>query len=116
MGANNKIGLGTVQFGMDYGVSNTKGKTPDIEVSKILEYAKKEGLLYIDTAEAYGCSEEVLGRNDLSGFRIISKFLPRMSTSKLKFQNFPPIIEKLAITPCPVVSIIDWAYCPLKTN
>lgn len=84
MGANNKIGLGTVQFGMDYGVSNTKGKTPDIEVSKILEYAKKEGLLYIDTAEAYGCSEEVLGRNDLSGFRIISKFLPQNNQSSIR--------------------------------
>ena len=45
MGANNKIGLGTVQFGMDYGVSNTKGKTPDIEVSKILEYVIRAQML-----------------------------------------------------------------------
>lgn len=84
MGNNNKIGLGTVQFGMQYGVSNTMGKTPVTEVARILEYAKKEGLLYIDTAEAYGCSEEVLGRNDLSGFRIISKFLPQNNPSSIQ--------------------------------
>jgi aryl-alcohol dehydrogenase-like predicted oxidoreductase len=84
MGNNNKIGLGTVQFGMQYGVSNTMGKTPVTEVARILEYAKKEGLRYIDTAEAYGCSEKVLGKNDLSGFRIISKFLPPQKKSSIQ--------------------------------
>lgn len=56
-----KIGIGTVQFGLDYGVSNKEGKTPPEEVAKILDIASKSGIRVIDTAALYGSSEEVLG-------------------------------------------------------
>jgi len=71
-----KIGLGSVQFGLDYGIGNRKGKTPVSEVSKILEYSRFKEIKYIDTAAAYGNSEEVLGDHDLSGFKVVSKFMP----------------------------------------
>lgn len=54
-----KIGLGTVQFGMDYGF--TKAKTQD-EVNAILAKSKELGINFIDTARAYGDSEEKIGR------------------------------------------------------
>ena len=56
-----KLGLGTAQFGMDYGVSNRQGKTSPQEVGRILAYAAEHGVRVIDTAAVYGDSEEVLG-------------------------------------------------------
>jgi len=41
-----KIGLGTVQFGMSYGISNIKGKTSTEEVSKILQLAKSKNIFF----------------------------------------------------------------------
>ncbi len=77
MNLNSKIGLGSVQFGIPYGVSNYEGQTSSEEVKKILNYANKIGIPVIDTASAYGNAEEVLGRNDLNSFKIISKFMPQ---------------------------------------
>jgi aryl-alcohol dehydrogenase-like predicted oxidoreductase len=57
----NKIALGTVQFGMAYGVSNTSGQTNLNEVEEILTYAFSHGISTLDTAMAYGSSEEILG-------------------------------------------------------
>lgn len=71
-----KIGLGTVQFGTSYGISNTHGKTSPNEVTKILDLAKKNGIKILDSASAYGNAEEVLGKNDLDEFQVISKFMP----------------------------------------
>ena len=56
-----KIGLGAVQFGVDYGVSNTHGKTTKHEVSQILQFAYENGISLIDTATSYGSSESILG-------------------------------------------------------
>jgi len=57
-----KLGLGTVQFGMRYGVSNRMGQTPGQEAGRILAYAAEHGVRVLDTAAIYGESEEVLGR------------------------------------------------------
>jgi aryl-alcohol dehydrogenase-like predicted oxidoreductase len=56
-----KISLGTVQFGLEYGINNTKGQTTKDEVSKILKRCEKVGIAFIDTAAAYGSAEDVLG-------------------------------------------------------
>lgn len=76
MSLKSKIGLGTVQFGLDYGISNNKGKTSKEQVRKILEYSIDKGIDTIDTASAYGNAEEVLGEFDLSDYKVISKFMP----------------------------------------
>nr|WP_315401933.1 aldo/keto reductase [uncultured Sphingobacterium sp.] len=75
MSSINKIGLGTVQFGVDYGISNSSGKTDELEVHNILDFAKVKGITVLDTASAYGSSEAVLGKSNLSCFQIVSKFL-----------------------------------------
>lgn len=71
-----KLGLGTVQFGLDYGISNKQGITGLEEVKNILAFAREAGIDLIDTAFGYGKSEEVLGMAGIDGFRVISKFLP----------------------------------------
>ena len=70
----NKIGLGTVQFGMDYGISNNLGKTSFDESQKIVNILLKNNINYIDTASAYGNAEKILGNIGVNKFNIISKF------------------------------------------
>ena len=76
-----KLVLGTVQFGLNYGISNTSGQTAFSEVCRILEFAYSNGINTLDTAAAYGESESVLGKalqdTNLSGkISIVSKVMP----------------------------------------
>lgn len=57
----NKIILGTVQFGLDYGINNNHGKPNQNQVNKILLKAQDAGINTLDTAEAYGNAHEVIG-------------------------------------------------------
>ena len=75
--------LGTVQFGMDYGIKGQK--QPSVEQAvDMLDYATQNGLNTIDTANAYGSAEDVVGaflekktiaRDKLF---IVSKFRPNL--------------------------------------
>lgn len=56
----NKIALGTVQFGMDYGINNRRGKIPREEAFEILNQAVSRGIDTVDTARNYGDSEKTL--------------------------------------------------------
>lgn len=56
------LGIGSAQFGMDYGISNRGGRTPPSEVRLLLEHARTAGVRIIDTAPLYGTAEEVLGQ------------------------------------------------------
>lgn len=57
------LGLGAAQFGLDYGVSNARGRVPEDEVRAILDTAGVNPVRVIDTAPAYGDSERVLGQS-----------------------------------------------------
>ncbi|HVR67511.1 MAG TPA: aldo/keto reductase [Verrucomicrobiae bacterium] len=57
-----KLGLGTVQFGLDYGVTNLRGRVSSDEASRIVDDAIAAGLRVFDTAAAYGDSETILGQ------------------------------------------------------
>ena len=52
--------LGTLQFGMDYGILGQKKPPLEYAVS-CLDYATQNGVSAIDTAAAYGNAEEVVG-------------------------------------------------------
>lgn len=56
-----KLGLGTVQFGLDYGVTNLRGRVSPDEASRIVGDAIAAGIRVFDTAAAYGDSETILG-------------------------------------------------------
>ena len=71
-----KIGIGSVQFGLPYGISNTEGQTPPDEVATILDVAYLNGIRIIDTASAYGSSESVIGMLHDNRFLLVSKFMP----------------------------------------
>lgn len=72
-----KLILGTVQFGMNYGINNTNGQVTPQEVNCILNEAGKAGVRLIDTAYGYGNSEDVLGDSPAlhtNKFKIVSKY------------------------------------------
>ena len=68
-----RIELGTVQFGIPYGIANSRGQVKKIEAKNILDYAKNFGIDTIDTAIAYGTSEQCLGEIGLDGYQVITK-------------------------------------------
>lgn len=68
-----KLALGTVQFGLAYGVANQGGVVALPEAAAILEQARALGIDTLDTAVAYGESEAVLGRLGTEGFVVVSK-------------------------------------------
>jgi len=86
-----KLGLGTVQFGCDYGISNSNGQVSLKEVEKILIEAISQKISILDTAQGYGNAETVLSNFDLSSFRIITKMLSHQaletSLETLKCEN-----------------------------
>jgi aryl-alcohol dehydrogenase-like predicted oxidoreductase len=67
--------LGGAQFGMPYGITNRRGQVLEADVRAILERAQGAQLGFVDTAAAYGTSEQVLGHVlvDFPGLGIISK-------------------------------------------
>ena len=82
----NKLILGTVQFGLNYGINNTSGKPSQDEVNSILTVAYQSGIRCLDTAEAYGNAHEVIGTYHLQHpehrFDVITK-LPHQIDAKL---------------------------------
>ena len=68
-----RIALGTVQFGLPYGVANQGGMVGFEEASRILEEATLAGIDTLDTAAAYGDSELTLGRIGVGSWNIVTK-------------------------------------------
>ena len=68
-----KLALGTVQFGMNYGISNKNGQIQAAEIERILAFAENCGIDTLDTAQAYGNAEAVLGKFNLKNFKIVTK-------------------------------------------
>lgn len=72
----NKLILGTVQFGLPYGINNLGSIPSEKEVFKILESAYSSGVKKLDTAAAYGMAEKRIGHfhNINPPFQVITKF------------------------------------------
>ena len=56
-----KIALGTVQWGLEYGISNKKGIPSNDELDQILSLASVSGINLLDTASSYGNAEMRIG-------------------------------------------------------
>lgn len=54
--------LGTVQLGMNYGISNIAGRPTYAQAESIVASAYEKGVRYFDTAHSYGDSESILGK------------------------------------------------------
>ena len=82
-----KIALGSVQFGLKYGISNLSGPTSKSQIKKILEIAKDLGVDIIDTATVYGNSELLLGNSNVKNFKVVTK-IPTLKPNILNIEKW----------------------------
>lgn len=75
-GIADRIALGTVQFGIDYGVSNPSGQVTLDDALGILDFARASGVDTLDTARNYGESETVIGQARDHDWHIFTKLPP----------------------------------------
>lgn len=75
-----KLALGTVQFGLPYGIANQAGQVTRVEAKAMLKLAESNGIDMLDTAIAYGESETCLGEVGIEGFNVVTK-LPSVPDS-----------------------------------
>lgn len=68
-----KVALGTVQFGLEYGVANQAGRVQLEDAKNILQQATAQGIDTLDTAIAYGDSEGILGQAGVDGWNVVTK-------------------------------------------
>lgn len=79
----NKLVLGTVQFGLDYGINNPIGRPSMDKSLEMLDFAWQKGIRIFDTAYAYGEAEKILGEfiktgNFGSEIKVITKLKPNI--------------------------------------
>ena len=91
----NRLAIGTVQFGLDYGVANQHGQVDLNEASKILELGDSAGIDTLDTSISYGVSEQSLGQVGVGKFKVVTKL--------------PPI-------PNSIKDVNEWAYDQMQSS
>lgn len=95
------LGLGTVKLGRDQGVKYPNGFTiPDDAAARaLLEQARELGINLIDTAPAYGVSEQRLGpllRGQREDWVIVSKVGEEFDNGQSRF-DFSPAHTRLSV-------------------
>lgn len=93
------LGLGTVKFGRNQGVNypNAFSLPTDAEIKGLLAQAKDLGINILDTAPAYGESEERLGKllkDERHNWLISSKVGEEFTEGKSHFDFSPPAVRR----------------------
>jgi aryl-alcohol dehydrogenase-like predicted oxidoreductase len=78
-----RLALGTVQFGLAYGISNSAGEVADDELDTILALAHQLGVDTLDTAQAYGNAEARLGSRHTADFQLVNKLAPGIQATEV---------------------------------
>lgn len=117
-----QIGLGTVELGLDYGVpvAGEHLRPSEEQAAHLLNRALDVGVNFIDTARAYGASEEVIGRA-LRGRRheyiLASKLAPvreeGQSDAELRSQVKASIAESLRMLQTDVIDLLQLHHAPV---
>lgn len=74
-----RLVLGTAQFGLAYGIANKVGQPQQVQVNHLVHTAISNGVQYLDTARAYGDSEQVLGRALSGGWASRATVITKLS-------------------------------------
>lgn len=97
-----KIGLGTVQWGLDYGIANTHGIPSDEALKSIFALANNNSIDLFDTAVQYGEAEKRVGQFSNPEHRIVTKignFSPKNSL-KMQLENSFKHLQRQNIYGC----------------
>jgi len=96
-----KLGIGTLQFGLNYGIANKDGKLKNLEINKIKNMSKAHNINIVDTANVYGNSEKRLGDLGFSDFKLVSKLpvtQPPIDRVNWVLKNVRKSLKKLNVT------------------
>lgn len=106
-----QLGLGTVKFGRNQGVKYPTGfdLPSDDEIIALLDLAQEQGINFIDTAPAYGVSEERLGK--LLGSRRDDWVI--MSKAGEDFRDGQSFFD---FSPCAIIESVERTLLRLRTN
>lgn len=88
-----KLALGTVQFGVPYGINNSSGIPFDEEIKQIFSVARNAGVGVVDTAIAYGNAEEKIGRYSGKNFKVITKLPEFGENDEYSYKSLIEIIK-----------------------
>jgi len=81
-----KLVLGAAQLGGNYGIANTTGQPNKKQCQDLIKTAIANGVVYLDTAHAYGNSEAMIGQSLEGGWagraKIITKLSPLQDCQK----------------------------------
>jgi aryl-alcohol dehydrogenase-like predicted oxidoreductase len=93
-----KLIIGTVQFGLDYGITNQTGKVSEEDLDKIFSFCNENNINYFDTAQDYGSSENIISKYCAlyPNFKIITK--AKFQDTKLKDTKLEDINKKIQIS------------------
>ena len=92
-----KLSLGTAQFGLDYGVTNQREQVAIDMAKNILDFAKRSNITTLDTASAYGNSEQVLGEIGVEDYRIVTKTIPLADGADKSIDGFYTSLKNLNV-------------------
>ena len=95
-----QLSLGTVQWGKEYGWTNQSGRPSFGALEEMLSIARSKGVEYLDTAQAYGDAEKILGKLGAAqaGFKINTKLnqLSQYSDSTVR-EKFASSLHDLGV-------------------
>ena len=117
-----EIGLGAVELGLDYGVpvAGEHLRPAEADAARLLNRALDLGVNFIDTARAYGVSEEVIGRSLKSRRReyiLATKLAPireeGQSDQELREQVQASIASSLRALQTDVIDLLQTHHTPV---
>lgn len=104
-----RIALGTVALGLDYGAPGSSIQRPDFKVAdRLLNGALDYGVNLIDTARAYGDSEEIIRKaigHRRSEFILASKVVPSPGDPALTRQSIEQSLSTLNVDTIDIIQI-----------
>ncbi len=118
-----EIGLGTVELGLDYGIPVAgEHLRPSVEhAARLLNQALDLGVTLIDTARAYGASEEVIGlalKGRRNEYVLASKLAPiveeSQSDAELRDQVNASIVESLRMLQTDAIDLLLLHRAPVE--
>jgi aryl-alcohol dehydrogenase-like predicted oxidoreductase len=101
---NEKLVIGTAQFGMHYGIANQNGQVGENEIESILNFAFENDINTLDTAKAYGNSEKSIGnylKKTKKSWNVITKVsdIDKSIVEQIQYSK-----EKLTVRPSVVLA------------
>ena len=100
----NKLAIGTVQFGLDYGIANQNGQVNADGILSILDFAYENNINTLDTAKAYGESEKSIGKYLKQTKKTWSVITKVSDSNQSIIEQIQDSIERLTVRPTVVLA------------